>query len=132
MSREQPLQSASTRCRQDMTYLNLARYLDQFRGKFPVFSDDIQGATRMSILFSAHGMFPMLPSLSTDPAPLCCLRSQQAGPCPGHRAYPPAWPAAGMAAVVLGGVMAAQPLTGRSLAQHTYMFAGEVRCGRPP
>lgn len=31
-----------------------------------------------------------------------------------------------MAAVVLGGVMAAQPLTGRSLAQHTYMFAGEV------
>ena len=32
-----------------------------------------------------------------------------------------------MAAVVLGGVMAAQPLTGRSLAQHTYMFAGEVR-----
>ena len=28
--------------------------------------------------------------------------------------------------MVLGGVMAAQPLTGRSLAQHTYMFAGEV------
>jgi hypothetical protein len=33
---------------------------------------------------------------------------------------------AGMAAVILGGVMAAQPLTGKSLAQHTYMFAGEV------
>ena len=31
-----------------------------------------------------------------------------------------------MAAVILGGVMAAQPLTGKSLAQHTYMFAGEV------
>lgn len=28
-----------------MTYLNLARYLDEYRGKFPVFSDDIQGAT---------------------------------------------------------------------------------------
>ena len=27
-----------------MTYLNLARYLDEYRGKFPVFSDDIQGA----------------------------------------------------------------------------------------
>jgi len=37
-----------------------------------------------------------------------------------------------MAAVVLGGVMASQPLTGRSLAQHTYMFAGEVRHGWLP
>ena len=34
--------------------------------------------------------------------------------------------------MVLGGVMAAQPLTGRSLAQHTYMFAGEVRRGWLP
>ena len=29
-----------------MTYLNLARYLDEYRGKFPVFSDDIQGALK--------------------------------------------------------------------------------------
>jgi hypothetical protein len=34
---------------QDMTYLNLARYLDEYRGKFPVFSDDIQGATSQAM-----------------------------------------------------------------------------------
>ena len=35
-----------------MTYLNLARYLDQFRGKFPVFSDDIQGASSRALRHS--------------------------------------------------------------------------------
>ena len=50
-----------------MTYLNLARYLDQFRGKFPVFSDDIQGATCTPTIFSASGMS----LLSSVPALLC-------------------------------------------------------------
>ena len=32
-----------------------------------------------------------------------------------------------MAAVLLAGIMAAQPLTGKRLSDHTYMFAGEGR-----
>lgn len=34
---------------------------------------------------------------------------------------------AGMAAVIMGGIIAAQPLTGKRLSDHTYMFAGEGR-----
>ena len=34
---------------QDMTYLNLARFLDEYRGSFPVFSDDIQGAPHQTL-----------------------------------------------------------------------------------
>ena len=34
---------------------------------------------------------------------------------------------AGMAAVIMGGIIAAQPLTGKGLSEHTYMFAGEGR-----
>ena len=122
---------------QDMTYLNLARYLDEYRGKFPVFSDDIQGAIFVTLVYKyvddismyfsqckiAVGSFSSLsfrtlwqtscvmmpPSMDAPLSAYCCM------------------PVVGMAAVVLGGVMAAQPLTGRSLAQHTYMFAGEVR-----
>ena len=32
-----------------------------------------------------------------------------------------------MAAVIMGGIIAARPLTGKRLADHTYMFAGEGR-----
>lgn len=32
-----------------------------------------------------------------------------------------------MAAVIMGGIMAARPLTGKRLSDHTYMFAGEGR-----
>ena len=33
----------------------------------------------------------------------------------------------GIAAVVIAGMLAAQPLTGKSLSQHTFLFAGEGR-----
>lgn len=33
----------------------------------------------------------------------------------------------GIAAVVIAGVMAAQPLTGKRMSEHTYLFAGEGR-----
>ena len=117
--------------RQDMTYLNLARYLDQFRGKFPVFSDDIQGAICMFTICSAccSSKVALCRQLMVSSSAHQALTNQSDDKA---EADPAAWPAAGMAAVVLGGVMAAQPLTGRSLAQHTYMFAGEVRHGWLP
>ncbi|EIE23960.1 NADP-dependent malic enzyme [Coccomyxa subellipsoidea C-169] len=62
---------------EDMSYANLSRLFNQYRGSLACFSDDVQGT----------------------------------------------------AAVVLAGILAAQPLTGKSLADHTIMIAGDGAAG---